>query len=211
MVAHDTLEGGLLKALGHPLRLRIVTAITERGEASPVELARDFKHPLSTVSHHTRVLRDLGWIELTRTEPRRGAVEHFYRAVTRPFIDDDEWERLPVPMRRGLAGQTLREIFSQAARAGENGGFDDAGACVARMPLELDQRGWRELSEVLTDVCRRADAIQRRSDSRTRRRSDPRTAVRASNLAILHFGSGAVPTDPSQDTPSKHIRRPRLP
>jgi DNA-binding transcriptional ArsR family regulator len=94
MASSDALDLRLLKALGHPLRLRMLTLVTERGEASPVELARELDQPLSTVSHHTRVLRDLGYLELSRTEPRRGAIEHYYRALTPPFLDDDEWAQL---------------------------------------------------------------------------------------------------------------------
>jgi DNA-binding transcriptional ArsR family regulator len=208
MSASELFDTNLLKALGHPLRLRIVSAITERGEASPVSLAREFKQPLATVSRHTRVLRDLGWIELARTEQRRGAIEHFYRSVTRPFIDDDEWEQLPVPMRRGLAGQTLRAILQQAARAGGVGGFDDVGACVARMPLELDERGWRELSDAMTGLLREAEAIQLRCDAR---RSDDSGPLRESDLAILHFRV-AEPVSPSErGSEARRARRPRLP
>jgi DNA-binding transcriptional ArsR family regulator len=213
MSAGDSVENDLLKALGHPLRLRIATAITEQGEASPVGLAREFNVPLATISHHTRVLRDLGWIELVRTEPRRGAVEHFYRAATRPFIDDAQWEQLPIPMRRGLAGQTVREILARAAKAGGEGAFDDAGACVARMPLELDERGWHELSDVLAGVLRQADAIQRRSDARVGRRSGQGAAVRPSSLAILHHraGQGSGGAQPDAKRPREPIARPRLP
>lgn len=67
----ESLDASLLKALAHPLRTRVLELIVEREEASPVELARDLGQPLATVSHHTRVLRDLGCIELVRTE--RGA------------------------------------------------------------------------------------------------------------------------------------------
>src|SRR4051794_20538891 len=83
----DLFEGNLLKALGHPLRLRLLEAITDAGEASPVELARTLAQPLSTVSRHVRMLRDLGFVELVRTEPRRGSVAHYYRAIQAPFLD----------------------------------------------------------------------------------------------------------------------------
>jgi len=210
MAAGLTFDTDLLKALGHPLRLRILEAITEKGEASPVGLSREFRVPLATVSHHSRVLRDLGWIEVARTEPRRGAVEHFYRAVTRPFIGDTQWQRLSLPMRRGLAAQTLRDIFVQAARAGGTGGFDDAGACVARMPLELDERGWHELSDMLADVLRRTDVIQQRSDARTSRRPGQGTSVPGSTLALLHFRVSA-PTESTELTRQRQRERPRLP
>lgn len=189
MAPSEALDANLVKAVGHPLRLRILEAIAERGEASPVGLAREFQYPIATVSHHVRLLRDLGWVELTRTEPRRGAVEHFYRAVARPFIDDDEWEELPSALRRGFARALFRRIFEEASAAGAAGGFDRPGVHVDRVPLELDARGWGELSDMLTSALEQAAEIQRRSDTRRRGPgSDGR--ITPSRLAILHFSAG---------------------
>src|SRR5215472_15356877 len=101
----------------------MLESVIEHRETSPLALSRQLRQPLSTVSRHMRVLRDLGFVELTRTEPRRGAVEHFYRAVQRAYMDDDTFERLSVPLRRGLVRQTFRKIFSEAAEAGGRGGF----------------------------------------------------------------------------------------
>src|SRR5918999_5780507 len=95
------------RVLAHPLRPRILELLAVRGEASPNEMAAELGVPLGTLSYHTRLLRDLGWIELVRTEPRRGAVEHFYRAVVRPFIDDAQWRQLPVSVRRHLSASTV--------------------------------------------------------------------------------------------------------
>jgi hypothetical protein len=127
---------------------------------------------------------------ISRTQPRRGAVEHFYRAVTRPFIDDDEWTQMPVAMRRGFARVLFRRIFAEASAAGASGGFDRPGAHVDRMPLELDDRGWRELSNVLTAALEQAAEVERRCDAR---RSGPGSdgRVTQSRLAILHFDVGA--------------------
>jgi DNA-binding transcriptional ArsR family regulator len=74
MASSDNVEASALKALSNPLRMRLLTFVAERGEASPVEMSRALDMPLATVSHHTRVLRDLRYIELSRTEQRRGAV-----------------------------------------------------------------------------------------------------------------------------------------
>jgi DNA-binding transcriptional ArsR family regulator len=193
------LDKTLVKALGHPLRLRILEVINDRGEASPVALAREFGRPLATVSHHTRVLRDLGYIEVTRTEPRRGAVEHFYRAVTQAFLDDDEWAELPVVLRRGMARALFRRIFAEASQAGKAGGFDQPGDYIVRAPFQLDDRGRRELSELLTDTLRRAEAVQQRSRARTSSERHRVTSLSPSELAILHFRvaepqAGAAPS-----------------
>jgi DNA-binding transcriptional ArsR family regulator len=66
--------------LTHPLRREILKAIYDRGEAasSPRELADKFDQPLSNLSYHVRLLADENLISLRRTEPRRGAVAHYY-------------------------------------------------------------------------------------------------------------------------------------
>ena len=92
-------DQGIITALGHPLRARILGALDE-GEASPKELAVRFSEKLGNVSYHVRILARLSLIELVRETPRRGAVEHHYRSVPRPetvvnlelALDEQGWE-----------------------------------------------------------------------------------------------------------------------
>jgi DNA-binding transcriptional ArsR family regulator len=206
-VSHP-LDESLIKALAHPLRWRILDVLSDRGEASPVELARLLDEPLATISHHTRVLRDLRCIELTRTEPRRGAVEHYYRVLVPAFFDDEQWERVPVVLRRGVAGQIFSRIVEEAAAAGAAGAFDAPGAHLDRMLVELDDRGWRELSDLLSGVLKRAQAIQDRSDARRANGA----AVRTSEIAILHFevAESIASKDPAADGAEPPKRSPPL-
>lgn len=76
-------DQGIITALGHPLRARILGALDEH-EASPKELAVRLDEKLGNVSYHVRILVRLGLIELVRETPRRGAVEHHYASVPRP-------------------------------------------------------------------------------------------------------------------------------
>jgi DNA-binding transcriptional ArsR family regulator len=200
----DSLDANLLKAMAHPLRARLLELVTDRGEASPVELSRQLDEPLPTVSHHMRVLRELGCVELTRTVPRRGAVEHYYRPVLRPFLDDKQWEQLPRAVRRGLAAQLLQRVWTEASAAAASGGFDDASAHVNRVPLELDHEGRRELSAAMAELVAQAHAIQERSDAR---RAQDGEAQR-SELAIVHFASAADAT-PTGKAPAPRARRRR--
>jgi DNA-binding transcriptional ArsR family regulator len=177
-------ETELARVLTHPLRPRILELLSARGEASPNQIASELRVPLGTISYHARLLRDLGWIELVRTVPRRGAVEHFYRVVVRPFLDDTQWERLPIGVRRRLAGLTVGQILQAAAAAAQAGGFDPPGAHVDRMPLELDQEGWMELSDLLSGILENVSLIQERSNAR---RADGAERPQPSELAILHF------------------------
>jgi predicted transcriptional regulator len=64
--------------VAHPLRVAILDGIRHAGELSPRGFANDHGAKLAAVSHHFRALAGAGHIELNRTEPRRGAVEHFY-------------------------------------------------------------------------------------------------------------------------------------
>ena len=94
-------DQGIITALGHPLRARILTVLDDE-EASPKELAARFEEKLGNVSYHVRILLGLGLIELVRETPRRGAVEHHYRSMPRPdavlnldvSLDDAGWAEL---------------------------------------------------------------------------------------------------------------------
>jgi DNA-binding transcriptional ArsR family regulator len=69
------------KALAHPLRGQILTLLEDGGRKSPSELAGELEGaPLGNVSYHVRYLHGQDLIRLVATEPRRGAVEHFYEA-----------------------------------------------------------------------------------------------------------------------------------
>jgi DNA-binding transcriptional ArsR family regulator len=72
----DDLARGL-HGFGHPIRVRALVLF--EFESTPVALAEALDAPLGVVSYHVRMLRDYGLVELTRTEPRRGALAHFYR------------------------------------------------------------------------------------------------------------------------------------
>jgi DNA-binding transcriptional ArsR family regulator len=209
MSASHPLDESLIKALAHRLRWRLLEALIDRNEASPVELARSLDEPLATVSHHMRVLRDSRCIELARTEPRRGAVEHYYRPLLPAFFDDQQWEEVPAVLRRGLAGQVFTRTVSEAAAAGAAGAFDAPDAHLGRTIVELDDQGWRELSDLLADVLRRAQAIQERSDAR--RRDD--AGARTGELAILWFevAESIASRDPAADGANPPKRSPPLP
>jgi len=81
-----------LRAGWNPIQLRALTILTQR-VASPTEIAVDLgltKAGAGTVSYHIRELEAAGFVEEVRAEPRRGAVEHFFRAVKRPIVTAEE-------------------------------------------------------------------------------------------------------------------------
>jgi DNA-binding transcriptional ArsR family regulator len=202
--AHDDVR--LSKALGHPLRAAILECLTE-AESSPSEIAEKLGKTVGSVSYHTRVLRDAGCIELVRTAPRRGAVQHYYRATVLPMLSDELYARLPVKDRRRIARRLLRWALPEVVAAARSSGFDSPGCHVIRIPLELDDDGWFELGALAERLIEDVLSLQRQSAARA-----DGAAARPSVLLLLHFerplvdsegkGSrslGNGPASPSQD------------
>jgi DNA-binding transcriptional ArsR family regulator len=177
----------IMKALSHPLRVRMLTLLSQK-VASPSELADELDEPLGNVSYHMRFLADLKMVKLVRTEPRRGAVEHYYEALEPPLISDDDWAQLPVALRRSLSDSTLGEIARDLKGAGEAGGFDRENMHVNRVALTLDAQAWDELSALLSDVLERARAIQEQSNKR-RKGADAEPIP--TTLVLMQFEGGA--------------------
>jgi DNA-binding transcriptional ArsR family regulator len=162
----SAVDSRLAKALAHPLRVQLLAALNQ-GVASPNELAKKLGEPLTNVSYHVRMLHDLGCIELVDTEPRRGALEHYYRAVMRPFFGDREWKKLPQNARNSISDAVLQLIWDDAAAAIKDGSFDERDdRHLSRTVLAVDEQGWDELQDVLAETLDRAMQIQADSASR---------------------------------------------
>ena len=182
----------IMKALAHPLRQQILVELSRR-VASPSELAEQLDQPLGNVSYHVRMLVDLDCIELVGTTPRRGALEHHYRATVRPMLDDAQWAALPVATRRALAGDLLKTIWKDVGDAADAGGFDDATVHVSRELFALDARGVQEMSELLEATLLRAMEIKSESLGRL---ADSDEEPTETTLAVLHFRSARTGDDP---------------
>jgi DNA-binding transcriptional ArsR family regulator len=182
--AAETSEARIAKALAHPLRARILQRLGER-VASPGDLATELGAPLGVVSYHVRMLRDYECVELVRTEPRRGALQHFYKATARPNLDADQWRTLPSGLRRELTGETIQDLVGDLAEAADAGALDDPEIVLTRTPLELDERGFKKLNKLLARTQEQALAIA--AESSERRNAGTSTAVFPTEMGVLHF------------------------
>lgn len=176
----------LIKAIAHPLRHRVLLALGE-GVSSPNRLAAQLGEPLGRVSHHVRVLKRLGAVELVDTQHRRGAVEHFYQATMQPFFGDDAWSRLPGPTRRAFFAQGVGQILEDVSHAAAAGGFDHPRAHVSYTLLELDQRGYAEVAGILDETLERVIAAREAAQQRVS--GNGGTTLRT-EVALLHFERG---------------------
>lgn len=176
----------MLKALSHPLRQRILAVLDQR-VASPSGLARELGEPLGKVSYHVKVLLEHDAIELVRTAPVRGAVEHFYRATARSYLDDEHWARLPASTRRALFDQTLQQIWQHLAEAAEQGGLEDPRTHVSWTILELDSEGYDAIANLLATTLDRAVQLGSEASERLAQLSPGGREAERSELVVLHF------------------------
>jgi DNA-binding transcriptional ArsR family regulator len=136
-----------MKALSKEERVEIFAILCER-VASPKEISDELDEGLSQVSYHVKVLRESRLIALDRKVPRRGAVEHYYRAVEPTLIPAGTWDRMPMSIRRCLSASILKEFFEDAAASIEAGTFEEKPGELCWIPLILDSFGTEELEEL---------------------------------------------------------------
>jgi DNA-binding transcriptional ArsR family regulator len=199
----SAVDSRLAKALAHPLRVQLLAALNE-GVASPNELAKKLDEPLTNVSYHVRMLHDLGCIELVETEPRRGALEHYYRAVVRPFFGDRDWKRLPKNARGSISDAVLQLVWEDSAEAIKSGIFDEReDRHLSRSVLSVDQQGWEDLNELLVETLDSAMQIQADSASRASKSDGDTFSVNLVMMSHPTPKSAKETTAPSSGTRKK--------
>jgi DNA-binding transcriptional ArsR family regulator len=153
-------------AVMHSARLDALSILLER-TTSPKEIARALQIPLSTASFHVKELFADGAIELVRTEPRRGAVEHYYRAVVTPEVSDEEWRAMPKSARREGAATLLTAIIAEGLSSLHHGCMDaDDDLYLLWVPMQLTAEGRRETYELQAEMHDRIEAVKAKDRER---------------------------------------------
>jgi DNA-binding transcriptional ArsR family regulator len=160
------IEQNIVRGLAHPLRVQILTVLNDR-VASPNELSKELEEGLSQVSYHIKVLKDFEMIEMVRTEPRRGAVEHYYRAASRFFVPSSIAKSWPKSAREGIATMILELIEVDLIESIETGLFNDRpDHVVTRDPRTLDGKGRKDAEVAAAEFFRRYEEIGGEADRR---------------------------------------------
>jgi DNA-binding transcriptional ArsR family regulator len=164
----DLVDPRIAKALSHPMRARILMILNER-VASPNEIAGIIDERLPNVSYHVRALEELDCIELVSTAQRRGAIEHYYRAVVRPFFSDRDWKRLPRSGRQAISDSILQILWDEVATAMQSGTFENrSDRHLSHTRVALDREGWAEMAKLLAGTLAEAEKIASRSEARVK-------------------------------------------
>jgi DNA-binding transcriptional ArsR family regulator len=200
----DITDQRVVKALAHPMRIRILAMLDER-VASPSELAVALDAPIGNVSYHVRILDSLGLIRLVRTTPKRGAIEHHYEAIAAPIISDETWASVPESVKNAVIGAALDEAGRQVTLAASSGGFERTEASLTRAPLVLDAEGWNAVAQELMAV--REQAVKIADDAEARLKENGEEGDSAIFL-VMFFDGSATPEQPqARRAPTRRKRR----
>jgi DNA-binding transcriptional ArsR family regulator len=174
-----------VKAMSHPLRIRIVAMLRER-KATPAQLSKWLQVNLGVVAYHVRTLESLGLIELVEKTQIRGAVSHHYRATKHPIVTDQAWGAAPPIAKQAAVGSALTVIHEYAMASSGAGGFDRSEAQLTRTDLRLDSQGWAQVSRA---VGRMLDELQRIEEAAAKRfeRHPHREEPTSASVVVLAF------------------------
>jgi DNA-binding transcriptional ArsR family regulator len=193
-----------VKALSHPLRVRILAILQER-TASPVQLAELLDASLGVVSYHVRTLERFGLIKLVRTNPVRGAVEHHYRANARPTISDEGWADAAPIAKQAYLSSFLQQIGAYTNAAAAAGGFDRADAHFSRTVAKMDAKGWAQLAKACEQLLAKIDSIETEAAKRIAKDPHAEGIVDAGLVIMLFEAARLAPPAPKR----RRTRRPK--
>lgn len=161
-----TMEATLAAIVAHPTRVRCFSILAER-TASPVEIASEIGKDVGHVGYHVRKLLELNLVELVNERPVRGAVEHFYRAIERPVVLEDEFAAQSIEEREVFTRYILQLHVADVARAMDEHTFDARpNRAAIRTPMLVDEEGFKELADLHVEMYERTLDVQARSDER---------------------------------------------
>lgn len=179
----------MVRSAAHPVRAKALSMMAQR-PTSPKEIAAAVGKPIGNVTYHIRELEKAGMVMLVDEKKRGGATEHFYLATT---IDDEASSRIDPDQRELLARKGLHLIIADAASAVEAGKLSSrADVQMARIPLHVDEEGWREIRDLYVATMEAAMAAAARS---AKRLADGGDGFRAVAVAMLFEMS----EEPEQD------------
>lgn len=184
----------LVKGLSHVLRQHILLA-TVLGEVSPKELSEALGEGLSQVSYHVKVLRDDcdGLIERTRTEPRRGAIENYYRASAKTLVPAKTWRRLKKGLQAVVGAGQASDLFNDLAEALKAGKLQGTHDHISRTPLVLDAEGQQSVKAIADRATKEVENEQRAAAKRMQKANGDGGEAVGYTFALLAFEAAWEP------------------
>jgi hypothetical protein len=125
-------------------------------------------------------------ISLTPSEPRRGAVEHFYRATSKVFIPSWVAKSWPKSVRDGVAGTILEEVEVDLTESISAGLFNDRpDHVVTRDPRTLDGKAREDTEEAAAEFFERYEEIAGGAEKRLKNGEGDGERIQTSAVVLV--------------------------
>ncbi len=162
-----------LKAVAHPLRVRLLGALRLTGPATASELARQFGESSGSTSYHLRQLARFGYVEEDADQPnardKRWRAKHRYTSWSEPDFESQpegaEASRWMRERQRAFTARIAETFDEQRATYGPDWGAvagqsDTVLRLTAASLAELNERIGELVEEYATRDADEADAEQ---------------------------------------------------
>jgi hypothetical protein len=191
------------QVLSHPLRVRILEVVNQR-DISPTRFVREQlagdrldhlgdRAAISHIAYHFRQLEEFGCVEVVEQNPRRGSIENVYRGTSRAYFGDDEWRTLPAERRKDITAVMLQGLMAQTEGAVLEDTFDSRDdRWLFWVKMELDDRGWKEISEICHSTMSEVEEVQENAGRRISEGDHSPSSQVPTTFALLSFESPAA-------------------
>jgi DNA-binding transcriptional ArsR family regulator len=172
-------------AVGHRIRVEILTALHEKGSASAIELSRVVRQPLSTVTHHVGELLKSGSIRIERTEKVRSVDQRFYCLLNPVYVSDEDLAALSEEERQEIFRSILQSMMAEALASFWAGKFNaDPRHFVSWAWFNVDAEGREQIAEEQDRSWRRIDEIEEEAAARCAESGESPFSVLVSSLGV---------------------------
>jgi len=172
-------------AVGHRIRVEILTALHEMESASATELARFVRQPLSTVTHHVEELLKSGSIRVDRTEKVRSVDQRFYRLLNPVYVSDEEWAELSERERQEVCRSLLQSVIAEALASFWAGKLTaDPRHFISWAWFNVDVQGREDIAEEQIRSWQRIGEIEREASARCAESGEEPFSVLVSSLSF---------------------------
>jgi DNA-binding transcriptional ArsR family regulator len=189
-----TIQDALSYAIGHRIRVEILTALHEVESASAMELARIVRQPLSTVTHHVSELLKSDSICIVKTEKVRSVEQRFYSLNSPIYVSDEEWEGMSEEERQKACGTVLQSLMAETLAAFGAGKIaSDPRQVTCWAWFNVDEQGRTDIAEEQIRSWRRFDEIEREAGARCAESGEGRATILVSSLGFERVRPAASP------------------
>jgi len=128
--------------------VKTLVFLVERA-GSPKDIGLSLGISTSVASHHAKKLVRLHLAELIEEREVSGTIQHIYRAIVRPIVSDQEWDKLGIAERQRYSVWIVRMLLADAAVSFNANLFDArSNRHLSRTPMVVDEEGFDEAAQI---------------------------------------------------------------